>query len=107
MASLSARRLNLAACFRSPGVTLRLSQQMRFVPRSVTLGLREFIRGADLLAQLPQLGLAAWVWTTPSPLVGWRPCELADRVARCSWLVTLRPSRLNKTGSLHLGGELW
>jgi sulfate permease, SulP family len=49
---------------------LRLAEQMRFVPRSVTLGFVNSIGVLIFLAQLPQLGVGRWSVDTPSPLVG-------------------------------------
>ena len=60
----------LAGLFQIAWGYLRLSQQMRFVPRSVTLGFVNSIGVLIFLAQLPQLGFGRLGVDTPSPLVG-------------------------------------
>jgi len=60
----------LAGVFQIVWGYLRLAQQMRFVPRSVTLGFVNSIGVLIFLAQLPQLGFGRLAGDTPSQLVG-------------------------------------
>ncbi|WP_261352347.1 MULTISPECIES: SulP family inorganic anion transporter [unclassified Synechococcus] len=60
----------LAGLFQIAWGYLKLAQQMRFVPRSVTLGFVNSIGVLIFLAQLPQLGFGRLGIDTPSPLVG-------------------------------------
>lgn len=60
----------LAGVFQILWGYLRLAQQMRFVPRAVTVGFVNAIGVLIFLAQLPQLGIGAMA-ANPSPV--WRP----------------------------------